>query len=1161
MSEFHSIYGPTDRRKPFDDPYKATGLSRVIAVVIVVYILSGGLPSRSYGQATELYRRALEQYEIGQFDRADSLIRALSSADSLSVELVLLRAKVRVQQEKFAAAAADFRKILSTEPGHPEAAFGLRRLGTVASPKVEMNANHLKGLIDGNPDDLTLRLQYADALALERDYDEAIKQYRIYLDGTQASPQILTDVLVTIANSGKSHGLGENIALEYTTTYPSSDDLQMRLGYFRLWRRNFTGAREAFDRALEINPSNQDAIEGITAIAGAIQSAKNQKARSSGLVAAVEKSPDDFEARFRLIDHQLRNGQIFDASQHLSFIERRFEDQEEIQSRVKVVLKKFHSFSAAQAGSRIDRLYLRLLQDPTKADRRFSLVKSLLSRKRYFEAYDQLTLVPDSLQDSERWEELFMQADSGLIQTNGFSPLYPVDRLFYLVQIKPDDLATRYALIDSLVAHHRYVEAMDLLIRIPGSYSVDMMKDQGYQGKLNTIVTRQYEYAGKRIVELNQFLAGIPDKEALKLRRELIDRYMIVGNRTLARAEFEHLRSLVPSDLSLELEWIEFLRSTDEIELAAKEAGRLLDRAGEDEEVQKVYVLTHLQQKLDPVTENLLINLVRDSTLTDPGFLLEVANHYIDIHQVDTAQTLLDRIEALGYERSTSRFESVTQLLNRERVRKRDADLFEQLNQARRLVASENYEAAIREYERYFDSRGIRVRAEVEELAAAHLADSNLVSALLLMEELQEEVFSYGLAKEIARIKAHHGDYPGALRVLDRLASINPRDIESSLIRADALQELGILDEAQSVVDRAAVTARGSKLLGQRVESIDSELRRKLMERGKWVGYDFVAILVPTAYSVHASGGGTRYDRRTEGLRAEVTLPIGAVVTAGFNSHSISGTRRLVPGSERVESRINQIFGSVFVDLTPPIRSEKASYTNRIFAEAGIYDYEGTRSVGYFSVRYWRQDKGRFLGSIGLRTNEGSIDLWSPGGGEFNLRLMRLDVTGSYVAALPDSLLRFSGRLAVNVVSDNLGLSAGSNDHNVGSDVTIEAAYKVIDHTYVGIAHHQLNYQSRTDTYFSPDHYEVTELFLEFERERYSKWYLRLRGAIGAVSRSSGSISQRLELDLIRRLTDNVSITLSSTLGEASRALGGGASALFNQYNTFHVAGTVRWTL
>ena len=174
---------------------------------------------------------------------------------------------------------------------------------------------------------------------------------------------------------------------------------------------------------------------------------------------------------------------------------------------------------------------------------------------------------------------------------------------------------------------------------------------------------------------------------------------------------------------------------------------------------------------------------------------------------------------------------------------------------------------------------------------------------------------------------------------------------------------------------------------------------------------------------------------------------------------------------------------------------------------------------------------------------------------------MRLDVTGSYVAALPDSLLRFGGRLAVNVVSDNLGLSAGSNDRNIGSDVMIEAAYKVIDHTYVGIAHHQLNYQSRTDTYFSPDHYEVTELFVEFERERYSKWYLRLRGAIGAVSRSSGSISQRLELDLIRRLTDNVSITLSSTLGEASRALGGGASALFNQYNTFHFTGTVRWTL
>jgi len=149
----------------------------------------------------------------------------------------------------------------------------------------------------------------------------------------------------------------------------------------------------------------------------------------------------------------------------------------------------------------------------------------------------------------------------------------------------------------------------------------------------------------------------------------------------------------------------------------------------------------------------------------------------------------------------------------------------------------------------------------------------------------------------------------------------------------------------------------------------------------------------------------------------------------------------------------------------------------------------------------------------------------------------------------------------MNIVSDNLALPGGSNDRNVGSDVMLEAAYKVIDHTYLGIAHHQLSYQSRTDMYFSPDHYEVTELFLEFEKERYTKWYLRLRGSIGAVSRSSGSISQRLELDLIRRLTDHISITVSSTLGEASRAWGGGSSALFNKYNTFHLAGTLRWTL
>ncbi|TDI71903.1 MAG: tetratricopeptide repeat protein [Bacteroidetes bacterium] len=1160
MPEAHSKYSPTERRRTSGDPNKATDLFNMISVVIVVFTLAG-IPSRSFGQETDLYQQVLEQFEFGNFDGADSLIHSSTKPDSLSIELTLLRARIRIEQEKFNAAAVDFRKILSIEPGHPEAVFGLRRLGADVSPLVEMRVIRLKDLVDEYPDDLTLRLQYADELVLERDYSEAIKHYRIYLEGTQASPQVLTDILVVIAKSGQSYAMGEKIAMEYTATYPSSDDLQMRLGYFRLWRRRFTGAHAAFDRALEINPSNQDAKEGITAIAEAIQAENSLQVRNTELVASVEKSPDDYEVRFRLIDHQIRNGQLFDASQHLAFLEGQFKNQEKIQSRVSAARKKLRSFNAAHSSSRIDRIYLQLIQDPTSSDRRFSLVESLLSRERYFEAYDQLTLVQDSLQASERWKALFTQADNGLIQTIGFSPLYPVDRLLHLVQINPGDLAMRYALIDSLVVYNRFVEAMDVLFQVPEPDSIDKLKDEGYQGKLSSIVTKQFEFAEIRIVELRQFLEEAPAKELFELRRELIDQYMIVGNPSLARDEFEQLLSSNQSDVTLELEWIEFLRTTDDAKLAAREAKRLLDRFGGSEDVQKAFVLTHFEPLLDDATEKLLAQLVGDSTLTDSGFLLEVANYYVDIHQVESAQELLDRVEKLGIGSRSSRFESVSQLLTRERFRKRDAELLAKLNHARRLVASGEFDEAIREYESYFEARGIRLRSEVEELAAVHLADSNRVSALEMMKELQEEVFSYGLAKEMARIKVQKGDYPGALNVLERLAAINPRDLESSLNHADVLKELDMLDEAQTVVDRAASAARGSKILGQQAANIEADIRRKQSERGEWASYDLVGIIVPTAYSIHASGGGTEYDRRTEGLRAEVTLPTGAVVTAGFNTHSISGSRRLVSGSEHVKNRVNQIFGSVFLDLTPPVRSEKASYTNRIFVEAGIYDYEGTRSVGYFNARYWRQDRGKFLGSIGLRTNEGSIDLWTAGGGEFDLRLMRLDVTGSYVAALPDSVLRLGGSLAMNIVSDNLALPGGSNDRNIGSDVMLEAAYKVIDHTYLGIAHHQLSYQSRTDMYFSPDHYEVTELFLEFEKERYTKWYLRLRGSIGAVSRSSGSISQRLELDLIRRLTDHISITVSSTLGEASRAWGGGSSALFNKYNTFHLTGTLRWTL
>jgi len=623
-------------------------------------------------------------------------------------------------------------------------------------------------------------------------------------------------------------------------------------------------------------------------------------------------------------------------------------------------------------------------------------------------------------------------------------------------------------------------------------------------------------------------------------------------------------------DLLLNVEWIKFLRVIGDSGAAEKLSERLLDEHGLNPDVQKQYILAHLAGGLDSKGMALLERILAGASQTDVHFLLDIAEYSIGTGNPERAKALMELAESLDDRQLSSRLVSLSHLLDHYQLRAGKRIQDEWRKKSQQYYVANKFDDAIEAFSDYFESGGVKTREVLIELAGVHLANDSLATALEILEDVKEtlspdellaETFAVDLNKQIAQIKTLAKDYTGALEVLEELKELNLRDFETRFLQADVFRELGNYDKAQAIYTDSLSFASASALLNERRLAALSDQRFALLQSGEWLGYDFVGIVVPTANSVRALGGGTRYERWTQGLRTEVTLPIGAVVTAGFNSHFITGSRRLVPNSEHVRGRVNQIYGSVSIDLTPPVRSEKASYTNRVFAEVGLYDYEGKRSVGYCNIRYFRQTPGSFIASIGLRTGEGSIDLWSPGGGEFNLRLTQVDVKASSAALMPDSLVRVGGSFAVNVVSDNLGIPASDSDHNLGTDLMLEAGYRVVDHTYLGVAYRQLDYRSRTDTYFSPEHYESSEIFLEYEHELPTSWYLRLRGALGAISRSSGSISKRIEADLIRRLTDNLSVTISSHLGEASRSLGGGDTSLFNQYNTFHLTASVYWTL
>jgi len=1142
-------------------------MRRFIGLITLLLLM---LATSSVVSAQDLVaqERAEDLIEEARYSEAIVILNDVITPELKDTRPLLLRAAAHEGRRDYLGAARDFERVIQINPGSQEAIDGLRRVrrdqgqnqgsGNLSATG-SANLESLGRLVSLNPDNLAYRIRYADALYDSRRFRDSGRQYGEYLDRTQGTPDVVQRYLIAIAAYEGDNDLGEEIADRYTDIYATNDDLWMRLGYFRIWQGKHRLAQEACEQALLLNPNNQEAKDclGTSQDPGAVRSVSQYPI--DVLYRELKGEPANDAKRFRLVDLLIEHGRYFEAKQQLDFLASRHRQSPDWSQRYILVENRMQTV-ATEAPQRtefvVDRLIRQVTASPNNAEKRFELIREFLKYERYYEAYDNLDSLATDYSHTREWTSLFVQADEGLIKQLGQSPIYPVDRHTYRLRFNPADPIVRYQLVDALVAVDRYAEAYDVLT--DPQYSNPM--DPGYRGRLQAIQETQLNRALQRIATLEADVATNPVDEPAW--RELIGLYTVVDRRDDVIRAYVRVIELRPEDRQIRAEYVDALRVNGYPEKASEQAAWLADRDPNNPEIMRLYVMTGFAlDNLDTRGESFLSTLTANRNMDDAEMLIEAAAYRLRQGDIQSAEIYLTRAEQLDQARWATQIDALNHLIARETLRLGQEEQFAVLNEARRFVAAKRFDDAIASYERYFDIRGKRTRDELKELAGVYAADKNYVESIGIYESLLSEVYEYDVAKEMSRVQIYREDYSGALATLERLQRENPRDYEVRFMQAESLRALGLYAQATAIYEEALMLAADSETITARQVGIDADIRAALVESGEYTGMDFAGLIIPTADATRSRGGGVRYDRWAQGMQTQVTLPINTVLSAGINSHFISGSRRLVPGSQIVRGRVNQIFGGMYVDLTPPVKSDKASYSNRLSGEVGVYDYEGARTTMYGNIRYWRQELGRYMGSMGLRTGEGSIDLWSAGGGQFNLRLTQFDIRGSSVTLMPDSVLKVNGTLALNVVRDNFGSSASNNGSNFGTNILLEAGYRIIDYTYLGMTYYQTSYRSTVDTYFSPRNYQSYDFFLEYEREFPLDSYLRLRGAVGIIARSSGFMGRRFEADYVKRLGSNFSVTLRTTMGASTRTLGSGSTSFIDQYNTFTFSGALYWTL
>jgi tetratricopeptide (TPR) repeat protein len=941
--------------------------------------------------------------------------------------------------------------------------------------------DELSRYIAARPTDYQARRQYADALYEAGRFPDAAREYEVYLQGMQGSPESVHRYLIALAAYSGDNARGERVAQQYLAYFPADVDLHMRLGYFRLWQGKYELAAEAFEQALRFDPTHGEARQGLQAT---------------------------------------REGQKL--SQRLS------------------------TPPPVRALNPADQ--------PLLDEQRYRYIEELIAYRRFADAYDQLLLLSERHTETPRWLNMYETVDRGLVASVGATPAYPVDRFTFLLQLHPTDRTLRYHLVDALAEAGRIAEAYDVLL----DQDYVTPADSGYVERLAMLEAARTELAGGYMARLeSRFEHESNDRDVM---RELIDALLAQRRSDEALPIYERMLLAFPEDVDARYEYAVLLMQNALFAEGRLQAEQLLEVDSSDAEYRLLYARIEVASGQVGPRSGAYLDTHLARYPDDADALLDRAERNLSLGAFEAADRDLRRAFAVGTPSDRNRMYAIDARIERALRRRELARESEALAEARMLGALGNIQAAIPAYERYFQVAGRRPRAVLVEMADMYAAVGQYGPAIGILESLQELDYEYGIAWKVARYRYYIQDHAGAIRELEAMTARHPRDMEVRDLLAQVYHESRRFRQADTVylqrVDRLARYSRlepvAEERLSQRIQLVEHLLDT-----------DYVGLFVPVSQYIAARGSITRYEHWAQGMLTQVTLPRDPhpfVLTAGLISHFQNGTRRLLPGSDRTFSRINQaMLGGIF-NLADPVRAARDSIVSRMNLSLGLFDYAGGRTTGFAEIQYMNRIPENYLFLAGARSTEGATVLWSPAGGQFGLRLTQLEAKGRKWLLKDDRLSLFAGA-ALNLVRGRADSTTTGVSSNVGTDVRVETSLRFLPFTWFGLSFNNINYQHVLETYFSPQDYRSYDMWLEYERDLGERWYLRARATTGLVSYRRDAIAGRIESDLIYRLADQVSVSLSGSAGHSVRFLEGSGLLRDDRYRMLVFAGSLYWTL
>lgn len=711
----------------------------------------------------------------------------------------------------------------------------------------------------------------------------------------------------------------------------------------------------------------------------------------------------------------------------------------------------------------------------------------LWSRYGYFTMWlGKYAIAKKAFETALGFKPFFKEAQDGLDMVNNqayvnqqspraFEKEYPIDRFYRLLRRNPNDVETRFKLVDELIAANRVEEAYDQL-KIIGTTKAD---DPRYQEKWDSVSTYRVKTYNEQLALARTKLETDPtDKESLK---KVAQYYEYLAEYDSAMTVMDQYFKTYPdeNDPDLKFRWAKISAWNREFDKAIDITDELLKEYPDNLKYQLFRAQVSVWINRDIETARTYLENVLKAEPNNVEALVTTGSLKLIDRDYVAAQEYADKAKEI--DPSNDDVVKLQSNIDWQKLRAEEEKLYAILEEGRKHVMDEDCEGALSFYEDYLSKAEPNILT-LKEYGDVLFCAKDYQKALSTYNEVLAQGANFDAQMQRAKLYYAMGDSSSAVSEFKDLVKQDSADFDANLYLADSYAKLGESDSARTIYNT---------LLDE--WQLDSTQVAMVEQRKGWLPITGLAAVLETFPNYVGLAPSTQYYSdnlsfriHNFGTRVELGLTNFITIGATFAKSYLRANQESLD-SATVSSY--NFTGSLNFTTFKGLVILRLSRNLNLGAGLGTSSARGA---------FFRDEKDAFIRfekrdtiSLGFtyQNSDASLILFSP-----------YLIDNRYYAALYRIDGYYKHRDGMKISSSFQYISV--SDANEGNDFYLRIGKYLYRDLVFGYEYNYSNYKFKGGYYYSPTNFESHSIWVDNELENKEDLRVTIGGKLGFIPRS-----------------------------------------------------------